>query len=265
MNTLMGIIAQLLLTQSQGSKYLTHNEALIVLVAYRQGKSQTETDPPPEPETGDAYIVAATATGAWAGHEDEIAYFFQGGWRFLPPLENMIIGVTDSGAYVEYDGTGSPPGWEVLGVGPGIGVFTGLTDTPNSYSGQGGKIVKVNGDENALEFVASEATDRSTVTSVSSSSGVVTLNYALGDYFTLALTENVTSWVISNPPGSGKGFTLMVQITQDSTPRTVAKPGTTAGGAALDVSTGSGDVDVLAITSFDNGSTLRSSIAKDFS
>lgn len=108
-------------------------------------------------------------------------------------------------------------------------------------------------------------TDRSTVTNVSSSSGVVTLNYALGDYFTLTLTENVTSWVISNPPGAGKGFTLMVQITQDSTARTVAKPGTTAGGAALGVSTGSGDIDVLAITSFDNGTTLRSSIAKDFS
>ena len=75
----------------------------------------------------------------------------------------------------------------------------------------------------------------------------------------------MTSWVISNPPGSGKGFSLMVQITQDSTPRTVVKPGTTAGGAALDVSTGSGAVDVLAITSFDNGATLRSSIGKAFS
>ena len=106
---------------------------------------------------------------------------------------------------------------------------------------------------------------RSAVTSVSSSSGVVTLNYALGDYFTLTLTENVTSWVISNPPGAANGFTLMVQITQDSTPRTVAHPGTTAGGTAIGVSTGSGDIDVLAITSFDNGTTLRSSIAKDFS
>jgi hypothetical protein len=106
---------------------------------------------------------------------------------------------------------------------------------------------------------------RDTVTAVSSASGVVTLDYSLGDYFTLTLTENVTSWVISNPPGSGKGFTLMVQITQGATPRTVAKPGTTAGGAALDVSTGNGDIDVLAISSFNNGTTLRSSIAKDFS
>ena len=107
--------------------------------------------------------------------------------------------------------------------------------------------------------------DRASVTAVSSVSGVVTLDYSQGDYFTLALTENVTSWVIANPPGSGLGFTLMVQINQDSTPRTVAKPGTTSGGADLDVSTGSGDVDVLAITSFDNAATLRSSIAKAFS
>lgn len=107
--------------------------------------------------------------------------------------------------------------------------------------------------------------DRSLVTSVASASGVVTLDYSLGDYFDLELTENVTSWVIDNPPGSGRGFTLMVQITQDSTPRTVAKPGTTAAGDPLDVSTGSGDIDLLAITSFDNGATLRSSIARDFS
>lgn len=106
---------------------------------------------------------------------------------------------------------------------------------------------------------------RSVVTAVTSAAGVVTLNYALGDYFTLALSENVTSWIISNPPGSGNGFSLMIQITQDATPRTVAKPGTTAGGTALNVSTGSGDIDVLAITSFDNGTTLRSTIAKDFS
>lgn len=108
-------------------------------------------------------------------------------------------------------------------------------------------------------------TGRDAVTAVTSSAGVVTLDVSLGDYFTLALTENVTSWVISNPPGSGKGFSLMVQITQGATPRTVAKPGTTAGGLALDVSTGNGAIDVLAITSFDNGATLRSTIAKNFS
>jgi len=109
-----------------------------------------------------------------------------------------------------------------------------------------------------------EPAERNAVTAVSSSGGVVLLDYSLGDYFTLELTENVTSWSIINTPGAGRGFTLMVEITQDSTPRTVATPGTTAGGAPLDASTTAGAVDLLAISSFDNGSTLRSSYAKGF-
>lgn len=105
---------------------------------------------------------------------------------------------------------------------------------------------------------------RSAVTDVVSVGGVVTLDLSLGDYFRLALHENVTSWVITNPPGAGRGFTALVEITQDSTPRTVAKPGTAEGGS-LTVSVGSGVIDLLAITSFDNGATLRSSIGKAFS
>jgi len=38
------------------------------------------------------------------------------------------------------------------GGGGGVTTFTGLTDTPASYSGQSGKVVKVNGAENALIF-----------------------------------------------------------------------------------------------------------------
>ena len=145
-------------------------------------------------------------------------------------------------------------------------VAVAAADKVRLFINDAGRIAHKDESGNVVAYAAAaDLGARATVTSVSSSSGEVTLNYALGDYFALTLTEDVTSWVISNPPGSGKGFTLMVQITQDSTPRTVVKPGTTAGGAALDVSTGSGAVDVLAITSFDNGATLRSSIGKDFS
>ena len=110
-----------------------------------------------------------------------------------------------------------------------------------------------------------DAPDRFAVTAVASVAGVVTLDYALGDYFALALTENVISWVISNPPSAGKGFSLMVQLTQGAAAYTAVKPGTTAGGAALDVSAAPGAIDLLAISSFDNGATLRSTIAKEFS
>lgn len=204
----------------------------------------------------------------------------------LASASTVNIGAA-SGQYVHITGTTTITAFDTIAAGTQrIVVFDGaLTLTHNGTSlilPTGANITTAAGD--VARFVSEGAgnwkcvgyqrasgqpligsADRSTVTSVSSSSGVVTLNYALGDYFTLTLTENVTSWVISNPPGAGKGFTLMVQITQDSTPRTVADPGTTAGGTAIGVSTGSGDIDVLAITSFDNGTTLRSSIAKDFS
>ena len=104
------------------------------------------------------------------------------------------------------------------------------------------------------------------VVSALATSGSVAIDYALGDYFTLALAGNVSTFTFSNLPGSGKGATLMVRITQDSTPRTVGWPASFkwAGGSAGAVSTGSGDVDVLAMTTFDNGTTWQVTLAKDF-
>ena len=109
-------------------------------------------------------------------------------------------------------------------------------------------------------------TDRSTVSTLSISSGVVDIDCALGDYFTLALTANVTSITFSNLPASGHGASLMLRITQDSTPRTVAWPASFkwAGGSAGAVSTGSGAKDLLAITTFDAGTAWQATLAKAF-
>ncbi|MFD2031693.1 DUF2793 domain-containing protein [Ancylobacter dichloromethanicus] len=45
---------------------------------------RTRMAPPAASVPGDRHIVAAGATGAWAGHEGEIA-LHDGGWRFLEP------------------------------------------------------------------------------------------------------------------------------------------------------------------------------------
>lgn len=183
------------------------------------------TAPPGSPVDGDLHIVASGATGAWAGEDNNLARY-----------------VSD-GAFWQFYEAGVNVHLVLNKDGGGLYAWDGAAWAPAVAGG----------------------TDRSTVTAVSSSSGAVTLDYALGDYFTLTLTESVTSWAISNPPGSGKGFTLMVQVTQGAGPYTVADPGTFAEGASIDVPTANGDVGVLAITSFDNGSTLRCSSAKDFS
>jgi hypothetical protein len=105
------------------------------------------------------------------------------------------------------------------------------------------------------------------VTALTISSGAVNIDCALGDYFTLALNANVTSITFSNLPGSGKGATKMIRITQDTTARTVAWPSSFkwADGTAGAVSTASGAIDVLAITTFNNGAAWHATLAKDFS
>lgn len=105
---------------------------------------------------------------------------------------------------------------------------------------------------------------RTTVTALSITAGVVDIDWSLGDYFTLALTANVTSITFSNLPGSGKGASLMLWITQDSTPRTVAWPASFKweGGTPGAVSTGSGVRDTLAISTLDNGTKWDATLSK---
>lgn len=109
----------------------------------------------------------------------------------------------------------------------------------------------------------SPGVDRNVVTALAISSGIVAVDCSLGDYFTLALNANVTGWTLTNVP---PGCSLMIEITQDSTPRTVAWPTGTkwAGGTAGAVSTASGAKDMLALTTFNTGSTWRATLAKAF-
>lgn len=104
--------------------------------------------------------------------------------------------------------------------------------------------------------LAAAAIAADTVTALSVSAGVVTIDLSLGEYFTLAPGANVTSMTYSNLPGSGKGFSILIEFTQDTTPRTVVFPtGSVRIGGAGAVSTGSGAKDLIGLTSLDNGSS----------
>ena len=64
------------------------------------------------------------------------------------------VGAGSTGIY-ENVGTTTDCNFDTIGSGGGgVTAFTGLSDVPNSYSGAGDKIVKVNSGATALEFVA---------------------------------------------------------------------------------------------------------------
>jgi len=125
-----------------------------------------------------------------------------------------------------------------------------------------------------VQFTAQDVADlaipgagRSVVTVLTPAAGVVTIDWALGDYFTLAPTANVTSIVFTNLPSSPAAVTLSIRFTQDTTPRTVAFPAAFdwVGGITGVVSTGSGAVDLIIISSFNQGTSWQTSIGNAYS
>ena len=105
---------------------------------------------------------------------------------------------------------------------------------------------------------------------VTSSSGVVSIDLANGNTGTITLTENITDIDFTNVPASGVS-TFTLQITQDSTDRTVAinavtvngggnVTAKTAGGAGYTMSTGSGAIDLVTFLFLDAGTPLLNAL-----
>lgn len=106
------------------------------------------------------------------------------------------------------------------------------------------------------EESGASSTARNNVTALSIASGVVDIDSAAGDFFTLSLTANVTSITFSNLPGSGKGASLAIRIQQDGTGgRTVALPSSFKAitGSDSAVQSAANAYTILMLTSFDNG------------
>lgn len=68
-------------------------------------KSMTTTAPPGSPANGDAYIVPAGATGAWASQTNKIAAWQRSAWAFYTPKNGwQVYNQTDGGDYL-YNGS----------------------------------------------------------------------------------------------------------------------------------------------------------------
>lgn len=91
----------------QALKYITHNEALerLDLLVQPVVEASTLTSPPDAPMAGEAFIVPAGASGAWAGHGAEIAAYQSGSWRFYDPAAGWQVFDRAQGALLIFSGT----------------------------------------------------------------------------------------------------------------------------------------------------------------
>ena len=118
---------------SQAQKHVTHNEAIRALDALVQ-LAVVDRDlgvPPVSPAAGDRYIVAAGASGGWAGKDLQLAAWQDGAWAFFLPVAGWLAWLLDEERICVFDGAA----WDVAALGsvnpvPIVGV-NATADTTN--------------------------------------------------------------------------------------------------------------------------------------
>jgi hypothetical protein len=111
---------------SQAQKHITHNEAIQALDALVQPsvESRAVTAPPTTPLPGEAWLVPAGATGAWAGHADEIAAWQSGAWSFYDPAPGWQIYVKSDKTQLVFDAGAWAPLASLASGLPRLGINT---------------------------------------------------------------------------------------------------------------------------------------------
>jgi len=71
----------------------------------RQVLDKDLTAPPGSPAEGDRYIVGGSATGDWAGHDNDIAWYDGSAWQFDTPEEGWFVYVADENKFYLFNGT----------------------------------------------------------------------------------------------------------------------------------------------------------------
>lgn len=78
---------------------------LLDAVTFLSVISASIATPPGSPTAGDRYVVAASATGAWSGHEKDLAIYREGAWAFYTPKLSWKAFNQATNAYIRFDGT----------------------------------------------------------------------------------------------------------------------------------------------------------------
>lgn len=107
-----------LLSAGQAQKEVTHNEALLAIdrQLHLAVESRALSVPPATPVAGSAYIIAAGASGEWAGRAGHIASFDGFGWHFTAPVVGCVAWVADEQAFSAFAGSWAMAGWPVRGL-----------------------------------------------------------------------------------------------------------------------------------------------------
>ena len=105
-------------------------------------KDKDLTAPPTTPAEGDRYIVGPSATGAWATHDDDIAWWDTSAWQFDTPAKGWKCCVEDEDEYYYFITS-----WVEEGAGNGdvVGPASAVDSNLAAFDGTSGKLIKDSG------------------------------------------------------------------------------------------------------------------------
>ena len=197
-----------LLLPAQAQKHVTHNEALQILDALVQGAVQdrNRTAPPASPAEGQCHLVAAGATGLWAGQAGRLAVFAGGGWVFLDPRPGWRLRLLDE----EDDLLFTPAGWRSSGQLPlraeRLGINTSADATNRLAVSSAAALFSHAGAGHQIKVNKAAAADTASLLFQSGWSGRAEIGLAGSDGFSLKVSADGAVWqnALSADPATGQ-------------------------------------------------------------
>jgi hypothetical protein len=201
---------------SQAQKQVTHNEALAILdgVVQLAVADRTLAAPPGSPAEGDRHIVAAGATGAWAGKDGAVAAWQDGTWSFFTPLPGWLAWVAAETALFYWSGTA----W--TNIASAISVLQNLTllglgttaDATNPFSAKLNKALwtakyAAEGGDGDLRYTMNKESTADTASLLLQTNWAGHAEFGLigDDNFTLKVSPDGSTWSVAAAVNNSTG------------------------------------------------------------
>lgn len=213
-----------LLEAAQSQKHVTHNEALMALdvLTMPAVKDRHLAMPPGSPVEGDRYIVAASATGAWAAKDLQIAAFQDGVWIFYPANSGWEVWVEDETAFYVFDGSAWMPGPSGGGVTltqledgtvTKVGVNAAADDTNKLSVNSDAVLFNHNGSDAQVKVNKNLSSDTGSHLFQTNFSGRAEFGLTGSDDFQIKVSSDGTNWTDAMSIDRGTGIVTFHQGT----------------------------------------------------
>ncbi len=193
---------------SQAQKHVTHNEALRALDALVHISVETASlsIAPSTPVEGSRYIVAATPSGSWAGQQNAIAAWQDGGWQFYAPNAGFIAHLRTNGGFLVFDGAFWLPWATNLLQGLTLMGINATADSTNRLSVKSDAVLfDHNGSSARVKLNKAASPQTASLLFQNAYSGRAEIGLQGDDSFRLKVTTDGTNWrdALTADPATG--------------------------------------------------------------